>query len=49
MKAIMGAIRRALAALMVAALMAAALRVRGRVGLPREAGGWRPLGGPGMR
>ena len=49
MKAIMGAIRRALAALMAAALMAAALRVRGRVGLPREAGGWRTLGGPGMR
>lgn len=36
-------IRRALAALALAALFGAGLRVRGRGGTPPQHGGWRPL------
>jgi hypothetical protein len=41
-------IRRALAALSVAAAASAALRAAGGASLPRQSGGWRPLTGPDL-
>jgi hypothetical protein len=43
------ALRRALAALGVAALVAGALRLRGSGGVPPQTGGWRELSGPDLR
>ena len=45
----MKALRRALAALGVAALVAGALRLRGTGGVPPQSGGWRELTGPDLR
>ena len=45
----MRVIRRALAAVSVAAAVAATLRIRGGDGIPRRSGGWRPLAGPERR
>jgi hypothetical protein len=42
-------IRRVLAALGIAALVAAVLRVRGTGGTPPSDGGWRELSGPELR
>jgi hypothetical protein len=42
-------IRRALLALGVAGLVAAALRLRGTGGVPPQGGGWRELQGPELR
>lgn len=42
-------IRRVLAALGIAALVAAVLRVRGSGGTPPSDGGWRELSGPELR
>lgn len=42
-------LRRAIAALGVAAVIAGALRVRGTGGLPPQTGGWRELQGPDLR
>ncbi|HVX19190.1 MAG TPA: hypothetical protein VHA73_14260 [Acidimicrobiales bacterium] len=42
-------LRRALAALAAAAVLAAALRVRGTGGTPPRHGGWRELSGPDLR
>ncbi len=42
-------IRRVLGALGIAALVAAALRVRGTGGVPPQRGGWRELSGPDFR
>jgi len=42
-------IRRALAALGAAALIAAVLRLRGSGGVPPQDGGWRELTGPELR
>jgi hypothetical protein len=39
-------LRRAIAAMSVAGLIAAALRVRGRGGVPPQRGGWRELSRP---
>jgi hypothetical protein len=39
-------IRKAMAALAIAGLIAAALRLRGTGGTPPQAGGWRELTGP---
>ncbi|MCH2423716.1 MAG: hypothetical protein MK196_11500 [Acidimicrobiales bacterium] len=45
----MQVIRRALAAVSVAAAVAAALRINGADGIARRSGGWRPLAGPELR
>jgi hypothetical protein len=45
----MRVLRRALAALGVAALVAGALRLRGTGGVPPQTGGWRELNGPDLR
>lgn len=42
-------LRRAIAALGVAALIAAGLRIRGSGGTPPQTGGWRELSGPELR
>jgi hypothetical protein len=42
-------IRRVLAALGIAALVAAVLRLRGTGGTPPSDGGWRELSGPDLR
>lgn len=42
-------VRRAIAALGVAALIAAGLRIRGTGGTPPQTGGWRELSGPDLR
>ncbi len=42
-------LRRALAALGIAAVVAAALRLRGSGGVPPQDGGWRELSGPDLR
>ena len=42
-------IRRALAAVSVAAAVAAALRIHGAGGVARRSGGWRTLEGPDLR
>ncbi len=41
-------LRRAIAALGVAAVIAGALRVRGTGGTPPQSGGWRELQGPDL-
>jgi hypothetical protein len=45
----MRTLRRAIAALGAAALIAGALRLRGRGGVPPQTGGWRELTGPDLR
>jgi hypothetical protein len=45
----MRALRRALAALGVAAVVAGVLRLRGTGGVPPQTGGWRELTGPDLR
>jgi alpha-beta hydrolase superfamily lysophospholipase len=45
----MKALRRALLALGIAGLIAAALRLRGTGGSPPQHGGWRELSGPDLR
>jgi hypothetical protein len=45
----MALLRRALLALGVAGIVAAALRLRGTGGTPPQNGGWRELSGPDMR
>jgi hypothetical protein len=45
----MKALRRAILALFAALLLAAALRVRGKGGIPPQGGGWRELSGPDLR
>ncbi len=42
-------LRRAIAALGVAAMIAAGLRIRGTGGTPPQTGGWRELRGPELR
>ncbi|HEY7938669.1 MAG TPA: hypothetical protein VID05_02485 [Acidimicrobiales bacterium] len=42
-------LRRALAALGIAGLVAAVLRLRGSGGVPPQQGGWRELSGPDLR
>lgn len=42
-------VRRAIAALGLAALIAAGLRIRGTGGTPPQTGGWRELSGPDLR
>jgi hypothetical protein len=42
-------VRRALVAVGVAGIIAAALRLRGTGGLPPQGGGWRELSGPDLR
>jgi hypothetical protein len=42
-------LRRALVAVGIAGLIAAALRLRGTGGTPPQGGGWRELSGPEMR
>lgn len=42
-------LRRAIAALGIAAVIAGALRVRGTGGTPPQGGGWRELQGPERR
>lgn len=42
-------LRRALVALGLAGLVAAAVRVRGTGGTPPQSGGWRELTGPDLR
>lgn len=42
-------LRRAIAALGIAALLAAGLRLRGTGGTPPQSGGWRELRGPDLR
>ncbi len=42
-------LRRAIAAVGVAALLAAGLRIRGTGGTPPQTGGWRELRGPELR
>jgi hypothetical protein len=42
------AIRRALVALGLAGIVAAALRLRGSGGTPPQSGGWRELSGPDL-
>lgn len=46
---VMTLLRRATAALAVAALIAAGLRLRGTGGTPPQSGGWRELRGPELR
>ena len=45
----MALLRRALIALGIAGLIAAALRIRGTGGVPPQGGGWRELSGPELR
>jgi hypothetical protein len=45
----MALLRRALVALGIAGLIAAALRLRGTGGTPPQEGGWRELTGPDLR
>ena len=45
----MRSIRRALLALGVAGMVAAAVRLRGTGGVPPQGGGWRELSGPDLR
>lgn len=45
----MRALRRALVALLAAGIVAGVLRVRGKGGVPPQAGGWRELTGPDLR
>ncbi len=45
----MRTLRRALAALAAAGIIAGALRVRGTGGIPPQSGGWRELSGPDLR
>ncbi len=45
----MALLRRALVALGIAGLIAAALRVRGTGGTPPRHGGWRELSGPELK
>jgi len=45
----MRALRRALAALGAAAVIAGAIRLRGKGGVPPQTGGWRELSGPDLR
>jgi hypothetical protein len=45
----MALVRRALVALGVAGIIAAALRLRGSGGTPPQGGGWRELSGPDLR
>ena len=45
----MRTLRRALAALGVAGVVATALRLRGSGGVPPQSGGWRELSGPDLR
>ncbi|MBS1848163.1 MAG: hypothetical protein JST73_07775 [Actinobacteria bacterium] len=47
--AIMTLLRRALVALGMAAVVAAAVRLRGTGGTPPRDGGWRELSGPDLR
>jgi hypothetical protein len=47
--AIMTLVRRALVAIGAAAIVAAALRLRGSGGVPPREGGWRELSGPDLR
>lgn len=42
-------LRRALVAIGLAGLVAAAVRVRGSGGTPPQGGGWRELSGPDLR
>ncbi len=49
MRAIVRAVREAVSALSVAAAVVTVLRLRGRVRLPRQSGGWRQLEGPCLR
>ena len=42
-------IRRAVAAMGVAGLVAIAVRLRGTDGVPPQTGGWRELSGPDLR
>lgn len=44
----MAMLRRAIAALGIAAVIAGALRVRGSGGTPPQSGGWRELSGPDL-
>jgi hypothetical protein len=41
-------IRKALAALAIAGILAAVLRLRGTGGTPPQSGGWRELSGPDL-
>ncbi|MDD9371004.1 MAG: hypothetical protein PV358_12875 [Acidimicrobiales bacterium] len=45
----MAFLRRALAAVGIAGIVAAVLRVRGAGGTPPQTGGWRELSGPNLR
>lgn len=45
----MKALRRAVLALGIAALIAGVLRLRGTGGTPPQRGGWRELSGPDLR
>ena len=45
----MKSLRRAIVALGVAGLVAAAVRLRGTGGVPPQKGGWRELSGPDLR
>jgi hypothetical protein len=45
----MKALRRALLAIGLAGVIAAALRLRGTGGSPPQSGGWRELSGPDLR
>jgi len=49
MRAVVRAIRQAAAAISVAATVVTALRLGGRVAVPRQSGGWRQLTGPELR
>jgi hypothetical protein len=45
----MALLRRALAAVGIAGIIAAVLRLRGSGGTPPQSGGWRELSGPNLR
>jgi hypothetical protein len=45
----MRALRRAITAIGIAALVAGVLRIRGTGGVPPQRGGWRELQGPDLR
>jgi len=45
----MALLRRALAAVGIAGVIAAVLRLRGTGGTPPQSGGWRELSGPDLR
>jgi hypothetical protein len=47
--AAMALLRRALAAVGIAGVIAAVLRLRGTGGTPPQSGGWRELSGPDLR